>query len=119
VEIRIGVSCFSGIGESKTNGIYSSRHVDGGKNPHCPLAQWAVQCFREWPVGGLNNYGPCVITNSHRTVKVNAPDVSVGDEIRIFPPRQFEMADRMWNKTFLTSLVVPSNAVPTNALPTD
>jgi len=26
-------------------------------------------------VGGLNNCGPCVITNSHSTVKVNAPDV--------------------------------------------
>jgi hypothetical protein len=26
-------------------------------------------------VGGLNNYGPCVITDSHRAVKVNAPDV--------------------------------------------
>src|SRR5712664_4022392 len=46
-EIRIGVSCFSRIDESKMNGICSSRHMDCGKNPHGPLAQWAVQCFRE------------------------------------------------------------------------
>src|SRR5258708_19048982 len=44
-EIRIGVSCFSRIAESKING--TCRRLDGGKNPHCPLAQWAVQCFPE------------------------------------------------------------------------
>src|SRR6266481_3796714 len=74
-EIRIGVSCFSRIGKTKINGICSSGHMDGRENSHCLLAQWAVQCFRERAVGGLNNYGPCAITNSHRAAKVNAPEV--------------------------------------------
>jgi hypothetical protein len=57
-EIRIGVSRISRIGKTKINGIYSSGHMDGGVNLHCLLAKWAVQCFQECAVSGLNNYGP-------------------------------------------------------------
>jgi hypothetical protein len=39
------------------------------------LPQWAVLCFRESAVSGLNNYGPCPVTDSHRAAKVNAPEI--------------------------------------------
>ena len=32
-------------------------------------------------MGGLNNYGPCAITDSHRATKVNAPEVVIAHDL--------------------------------------